>query len=140
MTERRRRMIQAMTIRGSHEQQNRFRGVAHLALGQARLVVFDQRDDVPARDVVEVHDREAVAAQFMTDRQDLATGNRRADGSAVEHPGKREIVHIPSRSGDLGGAFLARNLLPDGCHDEDSRLYIRPDRANRVVRARRRPT
>jgi len=34
----------------------------HCALGQTRLVLFDQGDDVPARNLAEVHDREAVTA------------------------------------------------------------------------------
>ena len=41
------------------EQQNGLRDVTDLARGKARLVVVDQRDDVPAGDVAVIDDREA---------------------------------------------------------------------------------
>ena len=49
------------------EQQNRLGHVADLALGEARLIVVYERDDVPARDVPEIHDREAGRVEVQAD-------------------------------------------------------------------------
>ena len=98
------------------EKQNRFRDVAHPPLGQARLVVLYERDDVPSGNVAEVHDRETVALERATDGKDIPARYRRADRRAVEHPRKREIVHVPGRAGDLGDSLLAGDSSSDGRH------------------------
>ena len=83
------------------QQQNRFREMANRPLGEARLVVLDQRDDVAAGDISEVHDREASGVEIETDRCDLAGRDGRPDGARVQEVGEREIVDVVRGAGDL---------------------------------------
>jgi hypothetical protein len=97
------------------QQHHRFLGVVDSLVGQARLVLFEQRDGVLARDVgggddVEVFPRDA---GVVGDAAQVATGNPAADGDPVEGASDRQIVDVDGLAGDLGDAFLARWACAD---------------------------
>ena len=56
------------------QQQHRLGGVPDLALHQAGLIVGDQGDDVPARDVAVVHDGEAGGIEVEPDAGERPQG------------------------------------------------------------------
>jgi hypothetical protein len=78
-----------------------------------RLVVVDQRDDVAAGDIAIIDDREARRVEVETDVGDLARGDRRADGAAVQQIRERDVVDVPCRAGHLLDAFLAKDVATD---------------------------
>ena len=81
------------------------------AVGEIRLIVSDQRDDVGTRNVSGRDDRELVPweAAAVNDVFDEAAGRLAADGRAVKHSGKEEIVNVAGLSRDLGAPFLPKN-------------------------------
>ena len=58
-----------------------------------------------------VDDGEAAAGKLGRDLQDLPTGDARADGAAVEHPRKTQIVHVLRHAQDLVPTIQARRTL-----------------------------
>jgi len=88
--------------------------VTDRALGQARLVVVDQRDDVASGDVVEVDDREPVRVERKGDVGNRARRDRRANRARVEQAGKRQVVDVSRGTRNLVSAFLAGDVAPDG--------------------------
>ena len=66
------------------EQQDRLGEVPDVALGEARLVVVDQRDDVASRNVAEVDDGETGRVEVAADGGDVAGRNGRADRPRVQ--------------------------------------------------------
>ena len=67
------------------EQEDRLGVVPHDVLGEARLVVGDERDDVAAGDVAVVDDGEPGRVGQQADRPDAPARDRRSDRPAVEH-------------------------------------------------------
>jgi hypothetical protein len=53
------------------KEQDRLRGVADRLLGQARLVVLDERHDVSARDIPVIRDGEARSFEVEPDGSDF---------------------------------------------------------------------
>ena len=66
------------------QQQDRLGDMADRARRQTGLIVVDQRDDVPARDVAVIDDGEAAGVEIEADRGNLAGRNRRPDGARVQ--------------------------------------------------------
>ena len=89
------------------DQHDRLGEVSDDALGQARLIVGNQRHDVAARDVTMIDDGEPDCVEEEVDRPDPATGDRRADGPAVDHAGEDEVVDVLCRPSDLIGTVTA---------------------------------
>ena len=87
--------------------------VTHLAVGEARLVVLDERHDVTARDVAGADDREAGRVEVDVDRRDLPARDRGPDRDPVEHARQHEIVHVGRLAGDLVEALLAGRARAD---------------------------
>jgi hypothetical protein len=90
--------------------------MADRSLGQAGLIVVDQRYDVPSRDIAVVDDREAGAAQVEMNVRDFAGGNRGSEGAGVKKARegeKREIVDVLRLAGDLRHAFFAKHIAAD---------------------------
>ena len=95
------------------QQQDWLRRMAHFTLGQARLVVGNQRHEVAARDVVVVHDGEARRVELVPDAPDATASDRRSDRSPVDHPGEPEIVDVLRGASDLVRAVTARDAATD---------------------------
>ena len=83
-----------------------------LALGEARLVVLDQRDDVAARGC-RGSPRRRSPRRANANLADLPARDRRAHGAAVEHAGEGEVVDVARAPGDLRGSLLARDVAAD---------------------------
>jgi hypothetical protein len=98
------------------EQQDRLGDVSDLALDQARLVVVDQRDDVPAGDVAPVADDEPGRIEIQSNRPNAPTRDRRPDRSPPEHARKRQVVDVARRPCCLADPVLPFDALTDGSH------------------------
>ena len=106
------------------QQQHRLGDVADLALDEAGLVVRDQRDDVPARDVAVVHHGEAGGVEVEPNAGEAAAGDGGADRPAVEHAGKAEIVGVAGLPGRLADPVLPRHAPADGVEHEVLRVDV----------------
>ena len=122
------------------EEQDRLLGVAHLALDQVGLVVLDERDDVAARDVAVIDQREAGAVEIEVQGRDLAGRDRGADRAPVQHPREAEVVDVARRPAGLGQALLPRDAPAHGPHGPrvPRRAPVRPQ-APRSCRQTRSP-
>jgi len=87
------RLQQALAIL-VRQQQDRLRHVAHLAIGQARLVVHDERHEVSSRDVPGANDREPGGVEVEADTFDASAGNGGADRPGVEHSRERQVINV----------------------------------------------
>ena len=76
------------------ENENRLGDVPDIPLDETGLIVLDERDDIPAGDVVDVDDGEAVERKIEVNAGDLPARNRGSNGSCVEETGECEIVDI----------------------------------------------
>jgi hypothetical protein len=103
------------------EQQNRFRVVIDLVLGETRLVVVDQRDDVPAGHVAKIDNGEAGRVEIEANGVDAAARKRRTNSAAIEHPGEGQVIDVPGRASHLGVGVLPADIAPN--HSHDSRDY-----------------
>ena len=65
------------------EQQDRLRDMTDRPLGQTRLVIVDERDDVSARDVAVIDDGESGAIEIEFDADHLSRRDARADRPSV---------------------------------------------------------
>ena len=101
---------------GVRKEQNRLGEVIDLVLGQARLILVDQRDDVLAGDVAVVDDGESGLVEIETNGVERSARDRGANRPAVKHARKRQIVDIPGGAGDLGVCVLAADIAADGGH------------------------
>src|SRR5206468_5206854 len=81
-----------------------------------RLIVVDQGDDVPPRDVVVVHDREAGRVEVQPDLSDRPTGDRRPDRAPVQHAGQHDVVRVAGATGGLADAVFSGDTLADCGH------------------------
>ena len=81
------------------------------AIGQARLVIDDQRHHVAARDIFRSHDREFVPANAFAkaDIFDGAARDAAAHGSPKKHARQRKVIDVASLPRKLGCAFLTGN-------------------------------
>src|SRR5687767_4866974 len=100
------------------QQHNRLCDVPNLLLGEQRLIVLDQRDDVTASDVAVIDDRESCTIELKAEIADAPTRYRRADGARVQHAGEDEVVHVLRRPGDFLDGVLAGDVGTDGGHWE----------------------
>ncbi len=98
------------------EQQDRLRDVPDHVLGQARLIVDDERDDVAAGDVAVIDDGEARRVEQRVDGADAAAGDRRPDRPPVQHAREDEVVDVLRRPGDLVDPVAARDVAANGGH------------------------
>ena len=98
------------------DEQDRLGRVADRALGETRLIVVDQRDEVAAGDVAVVDDGEPVAVEVQADIGNFAGRNRRANCPSIQHPRQREIVDVAGGAGDFVEPLLARNIAANGLH------------------------
>ncbi len=96
------------------QNQNRLSDVTDRPLGQARLVLLDERDDVASGNVACVDDGEAGGVEVEGDVGDVARGNRRANRPRVQQIGEREVVDIAGRAGHLVAAVLTKHVPSDG--------------------------
>ena len=77
------------------QQQDRFGPVTNDAVGQARLVILDERHDVDARDVTGIDDGEAGGIEVETEARDPAAGDGRSDGPGIELARPPKIIDVP---------------------------------------------
>src|SRR5260221_14641043 len=105
------------------EDQHRLGDVANGPLGQARLIVVDERDDVTTGDIAIADDREAAGVEIERDSGDLPGRNRRTNSTRVQEIRKRQVVDVPRRARNLFAAFLAENVASDG--PGHAGLYVR---------------
>src|SRR5207237_2612984 len=84
-----------------------------LALGERRLVVVDQRDDVSARNVAMIDEREAGRFEIEADVDDLSGRNGGADRARVQQTGERDVVDVARGAGHLLHAFFAKDVAAD---------------------------
>ena len=96
------------------EQENRLRHVVDAAVGEAGLVVGDERHHVTARDVAGVDDREPGGVEGEANPPDPAAGDGRPDRAGVRAGPARQVVHVTRCPGSLGCAVLASDVPPDG--------------------------
>src|SRR3954465_4950177 len=96
------------------QQQDRFGKMPDALASEARLIVLDQGDDIAARHVAVIRNREAAGVEVEVDARNLSTRNRGANGAGVKQSGKREVVDIARRAGDLLDAFFAQDVATDG--------------------------
>ncbi len=84
---------------GMREQQNRFFGVIDHSVGQAGLVVDQQRDTVFARDILCLDDGELVPGNAISEMNaaNSPAGNRAANRDAVQHVGKCQVVDVAAQ-------------------------------------------
>src|SRR2546426_10098026 len=82
-------------------------------LGQARLVVIYQGDDISAGHVAVVDDRESGGVAEVLDVEDVARRNRRSNRACVEKIGKREIVDVAGHAAHLLDPVFAENVSSD---------------------------
>ena len=101
------------------QQQNRLGDVIDLVLGQARLIVVDERDDVAAGDVAIIDDGETGRGRSRGE-----WGRARPRGivermvRAVEHARERQVVDVFRGAGDFGVGVLPPNVLANGASHE----------------------
>src|SRR3954462_9067797 len=95
--------------------------MAHFALDEEWLIVFDERDDVAGGrgNIAVVDDREAGCVEVVADARDASARNGRTDGSAVEHSGKAEIVSVFGGAGRFADPVLAGDAGADCWHPDD---------------------
>ena len=122
---------QALPIR-MREQQDRLRVVPDHPLGQARLIVDDERDDVAPWDVAVIDDGEPGLVEQEVHRADAPAGDRRPDGPPVQHSREDEVVDVSRRPGDSLHAVAARDVAANGCHRTGFRLRAQGCRPSRV--------
>src|ERR1700733_13314422 len=93
------------------QQQDRLFRMIDDTFGQAGLVIYDEGDDIAARDIFSGHDSELVPGNAFTkfDFFDRAAGNAAAHRGAKDHARQREIVNIARLPSQLGCALLAGN-------------------------------
>jgi len=103
------------------EQDDRLLRVVHAIGRQIRLVVGDERDDVPAGDVGGGDDRELIPGEpgRKADVPDRSPHDGTADRRSVQHAGQHEVVNVPRLPGDFRASFLAGNRSTDGGHTAD---------------------
>jgi len=92
------------------EKENWLRRVPDFTLDEERLVVLDKRDDIPARYVAMVDDGIAVLIEVQVSGGDAPARDSRADGAAVKHSGKDNIIDVLGRARDFFGAILSRDI------------------------------
>ena len=112
---------QALSFR-MREQQHRFREVADDVLGEARLVVDDQGDDVSPGNVAVIDDGEARLVEQQVHRPEAPAGDRRADGPPMEHSREGEVVDVLRFPRDLLQAVAARDVAANRAHRSGFRL------------------
>ena len=98
------------------EKEHRLGDVTNLALGEQRLVVRDQRDDVSPGDVAVIDDREPGGMEVEAHAADSAPRNGRANGARMEHSGEHEVIDVPRSPVHLLRGILARHVGTDGGH------------------------
>ena len=98
------------------QQQNRLGLMPDVALDEERLVLLDEVADVAAGHVAIVGDDETRHVPFHLRRLEVAARDRRADGPAMDHPGKGDVVGVERLSGRFADSILAWNVLADSGH------------------------
>ena len=95
------------------EQHDRLFGVIDDVVGQAGLVVQDERDAIGRGDVARGDDGELVPgkAALEADAANASARDRTPDGDAVQEARHRQVVHVARLAGDLRAAFFAWNRL-----------------------------
>jgi hypothetical protein len=107
---------QALALRVSN-QQERLSHMKDVVLGQTRLIVVDQRNDVAPGNVAEIDDGEAGGVEGEADVGQASARDGGADRRAVQHAGKRQIVDVLGRAGDLGVRIFAPDVGANrACH------------------------
>ena len=114
----RRRRPQRVEPGTGRHQRHRLADVAHLAGGEDRPGVVEELNAVGARQVGggDAHRAGGSAIGPPADGVDSGVRVRTADGGAVDHPGKSEVVGVPGLPGDLGQPVRARGALSDRMH------------------------
>src|SRR5688500_9590617 len=87
--------------------------MTNLLLHEARLIVFDKRDDVPAGNVAVVDDGEPRLVERAPHRTHAPPWNRGPDGSPPDHSREREVVRIDGGAGRLSDPVLPRDVAAD---------------------------
>jgi hypothetical protein len=100
------------------EQQDRFFGMIHAPVGEAGLIVHDQRDAIAARDVGRCDDRHLLPGSGTTegDAGDDAARNSASDRDAVQHARHCEVIDVARLSRHLGPALAPPHGLTDRRH------------------------
>ena len=111
------RLLEQQPI-GVREEDDRLLGVIDPGVGEVRLIVGDQRDDVLAGNVAGANDGELVPRKrgIEANLADRAARDRAPDGRAVQHPGQRQVVDVAGLARDLGAPFFPGNRSTDRCH------------------------
>ena len=95
-------------------------------LGETRLIVGNERDSIPARNIKRSHNRELVPGNpgIKLNVADASAGDGAADGNAMQHLGKGEIVHVSRLPGNLAATFSAgkRRSNQTLCHSVSETL------------------
>ena len=106
------RRQQAFAI-GVREQQNRLGEVIDLVLGQARLIVVDERDDVASGDVAVVDDGEAGGVEVEADARRAGRAESSTGRSAPwSMPGNDKSSMYFAAPVTLASESLRRTFLP----------------------------
>jgi hypothetical protein len=107
---------------GVRQQDDRLLGMVDVSVGEVRLVVRDERDDVAPRHVSRGDDGDLIPGDggIEVDLVEDAARDGAADRRAVQHAGQRQIVDVPRLAGDLGSPFLAGHGTADGGHPSQS--------------------
>jgi len=93
------------------QQKNRLFGVIHEPVGQTRLIVGDESNDIFAGDVFGGDDHEFVPGDSgaKCNFPNLAARNLAAHGRTVKHVGKRHIVDVLRLPRDFVSSLFARD-------------------------------
>ena len=122
------------------EQHDRLFSVVDDIVGQARLVVQEERDAIGRGDVARGHDGELVPgkAALEADAANASTRNGTPDGDAVQEARHCQIVHVARLAGDFRAAFFAWNGAThhrSGHGSDPTAIYVRACNRSAVMRA-----
>src|SRR5215469_17131082 len=96
------------------QQENRLFGMIHGSIGQAWLILDNQRNAVLSRNILGGHDHKLFPRNTCPKRDlfDLASRNSAPNGRPEQHVGYRYIIDILRAASDLVATFLTRNRPP----------------------------
>ncbi len=92
------------------EQQDGLGHVPNGALGQARLILFNQGNDVAAGYVTKINDDEAGPIGGQPNVDDLPGRDRGPHSPAVQQVRKRQIVDVARSAGDFVSTLFAEHI------------------------------
>jgi hypothetical protein len=97
---------------GVRQQHHWFGDMPDNRLGQARLVLGDERHQIASGHIAEVGADESRPPRHPPGG-DAAVRNRRSHGGAEQQAGEPQVVDVARRPGDLGATVLPAHVVPD---------------------------